>query len=181
MVDTDFYVPIEKQDRFAQIYDYNVTQERIIPFLDNHLGLNNYLTKPAFEYGGAGLVSTIDDYSKFALMLLGGGVYEGTRILGRKTVDFLTLDQLNEKQQSGFNWDTLKGYGYGNLMRVLKSKSQASTNGSIGEFGWDGWTGNYFFIDPEEKLLMLYMIQRTGMGTTDFTRKLRAIVYSSLN
>lgn len=181
MVDTDFYIPCEKQNRFAQIDEYNVEQGRLTPFLDNHLGLNNYLTPPDFESGGAGLVSTINDYSKFALMLLNGGVYEGTTILGRKTVDFLLQNQLDEKQGSNFQWDSLKGYGYGNLMRILKSKSEAATNGSIGEFGWDGWTGNYFFVDREEKLIMLYMIQRAGAGTTDFTRKLRAIVYSALD
>jgi len=181
MVDTDFYVPTEKQDRFAQIYEYNVEQRNLIPFLNNHLGLNNYLTPPTFESGGAGLVTTINDYSKFALMLLNGGIYEGTHILGRKTVDFLSQNQLDEAQQASFNWDSLKGYGYGNLMRVMISKSEASTNGSLGEFGWDGWTGNYFFVDPEEKLIMLYMIQKTDMGTTDFIRKLRAIVYSTLD
>ena len=181
MVDTDFYVPTEKLDRFAQIYEYNAEQGRLNPFLDNFLGLNNYLTPPAFESGGAGLVSTINDYSKFALMLLNGGAYEGARILGRKTVDFLTQNQLDEKQQASFQWDNLVGYGYGNLMRVLTNKSKAATNGSLGEFGWDGWTGNYFFVDPEEKLIMLYMIQKTQTGLTDFTRKLRAILYSSLD
>jgi CubicO group peptidase (beta-lactamase class C family) len=181
MVDTDFYVPAEKQHRFAQIYDFNAEQGSLKPFLDNHLGLNNYLTPPAFESAGAGLVSTIDDYSKFASMLLNGGQYKGTRILGRKTVAFLSQSQLDEKQQESFQWDSLKGYSYGNLMRVLESKSEAATNGSLGEFGWDGWTGNYFFIDPEEQLIMLYMIQKTNTGTTDFTRKLRAIVYSALD
>jgi CubicO group peptidase (beta-lactamase class C family) len=181
MVDTDFYVPAEKQYRFAQIYDYNAEQGSLKPFLDNHLGLNNYLTPPAFESAGAGLVSIIDDYSKFASMLLSGGQYKGARILGRKTVAFLSQSQLDEKQQESFQWDSLKGYGYGNLMRVLKSKSEAATNGSLGEFGWDGWTGNYFFIDPEEQLIMLYMIQKTNTGTTNFTRKLRALVYSALD
>lgn len=179
MVDTAFYVPEEKQHRFSEIYTYE--EGNLKPFLDNHLGLNNYLTPPAFESGGAGLVSTIDDYSKFALTLLNGGIYEGTRILSRKTVDFLKQNQLNEKQQATFQWDSLKGYGYGNLMRVLKDKSAAATNGSIGEFGWDGWTGNYFFVDPEENLIMLYMIQKINTGTTDFTRKLRALVYSALD
>lgn len=181
MDDTDFYVPSEKQHRFAQIYDYNADLGRLTPFLNNHLGLNNYLTPPAFESGGAGLVSTINDYGKFASMLLNRGIYQGTRILSRKTVDFLIQNQLNEKQLAGFQWDSIRGYGYGNLMRVLKNKSEAATNGSIGEFGWDGWTGNYFFVDPEENLVMIYMIQRTNMGTTDFTRKLRTIVYSSLD
>lgn len=180
MVDTDFYVPAEKQHRFAQIYEYNTEEGKLKPFLDNHLGLNNYLTPPAFESGGAGLVSTVEDYSKFASMLLNGGSYDGVRILGRKTVDFLTTIHLNEKQEESLQWDSLKGYSYGNLLRILKSKSDGATNGSIGEFGWDGWTGNYFCVDPEEKLILLYMIQRANTGCTDFTRKLRTIIYSSL-
>ncbi|WP_443663586.1 hypothetical protein [Clostridium sp.] len=78
-------------------------------------------------------MSTLDDYSKFTLMLLNRGIYDGARILGRKTVDFISQNQLDEKQEANFKWDTLKGYGYGNLMKVLKSKSEAATNGSIVE------------------------------------------------
>lgn len=181
MVDTDFYVPYEKQTRFAQVYEYDAMRGKLNPFLDNHLGLNNYLTSPAFESGGAGLVSTINDYSKFAMMLLNKGTYNDSRILGRKTVDFLTQAQLDKKQQATLQWDSLKGYSYGNLMRILNSKSEGATTGSLGEFGWDGWTGNYFCIDPEEKLIMIYMIQRAGGLGINLTRKLKAIMYSALD
>ena len=135
----------------------------------------DFTKKPGFESGGAGLVSTMNDYSKFALMLLNEGSYKGKRILGKKTVRFMKTPQLTNEQQITYNWDSVRGYSYGNLMRILTDQTKAATNASLGEYGWDGWTGNYFTIDPEEKIIFMYFIQRCNSGTTEVTRKLRAI------
>lgn len=180
MVDTGFYVPEEKRERFAQIYEYNYSKNCLEPFTGDFLAIFDYKTPPTFESGGAGLVSTVQDYSRFALMLANGGTLDGARILGRKTVDYLATPQLTREQALSYNWDALTGYSYGNLMRSLVDPAKAASNGSIGEYGWDGWTGNYFFIDPKEDLIMIYMIQRAfGTNPTMF-RKLRSIVYSAL-
>lgn len=180
MVDTGFYVPEEKQERFAQIYEYNYEKNCLEPFTGDFLAIFDQKTPPAFESGGAGLVSTVNDYSRFALMLANGGTLDGVRILGRKTVDYLATPQLTKEQAVTYNWDALTGYSYGNLMRCLVDPAKAASNGTIGEYGWDGWTGNYFFIDPKEELIMIYMIQR-GPGTNPtMFRKLRSIVYSAL-
>lgn len=175
MLDTDFYVPEDKLYRFAQNYIFDETQNKLIPYEGDNLSLMDFTKKPGFESGGAGLVSTMNDYSKFALMLLNEGAYKGKRILGKKTVRFMKTPQLTNEQQITFNWDSVRGYSYGNLMRILTDQAKAATNASLGEYGWDGWTGNYFTIDPEEKIIFMYFIQRCNSGTTEVTRKLRAI------
>jgi len=180
MKDTGFYVPEDKRDRFAKAYDYKPDEKKLVPFNGGFLSIYDYMTPPAFESGGAGLVSTVEDYSRFALMLANGGTYNGIRILGRKTVDFISSPQLTPKQEETFNWEQLAGYSYGNLMRVLVNPAKAASNGTVGEFGWDGWTGNYFFIDPKENLVMIYMVQRCFGTNSDLIRRLRSVIYSAL-
>lgn len=180
MKDTGFYVPEDKLERFSKAYDYNPEEKKLVPFNGGFLSIYDYLTPPAFESGGAGLVSTVEDYSRFALMLANGGSYNGARILGRKTVEFISSPQLTPKQEETYNWEQLVGYSYGNLMRVLVSPSRAGSNASVGEFGWDGWTGNYFLIDPRENLVMIYMVQRCYGTNPDLTRRLRSVIYSAL-
>lgn len=180
MNDTGFYIPAQKYDRLAQIYYYDEVEKKSKVFNDFHLLLTDYKKPPAFESGGAGLVSTLDDYIKFTSMLLGKGEYNGKRILGRKTVEYMTSDQLTEWQKPALYYGATKGYGYGNYLRVLTDKAAASTNASLGEYGWDGWTGDYVTISPEDNMIFLYFIQRCGAGCNETTRKLRQIVYGAL-
>lgn len=180
MKDTGFYVPQDKQDRFARIYDYIADEKKLVPFTDDFLAVFDYKTPPAFESGGAGMVSTITDYSHFASMLANCGEYNGTRILGHKTVEYIRTPQLTEEQLKAYNWDAMTGYSYGNLMRVMVDPAKACSNGTIGEFGWDGWCGNYVCIDPQEKLVMVYMVQRCGGSGPDYIRRLRSVLYGSL-
>lgn len=180
MNDTGFYIPCEKYDRLAQIYYHDESDGKLKVFNDLHLLLTDYKKPPAFESGGAGLVSTLDDYIKFTSMLLGKGEYNGKRILGRKTVEYMTQNQMTDWQMPALYYGATKGYGYGNYMRVLKDKAAASANGSLGEYGWDGWTGDYVTISPEDNMIFLYFIQRCGTGCNETTRKLRQIVYGAL-
>ena len=178
MVDTGFFVPEEKLDRFHAHYEY-VEGKGLTPFKDSHLG-EYYGEDVAFESGGAGLVSTIDDYSHFAMMMVNKGIYNGTRILGEKTVEFMSQDRLSEVQKVDYIWDSTRGYGYGCLMRVLIDQGQAHTLGDLGEYGWDGWTGNYVTMNPKENMVFLYFIQRAGAGFTPLARKLRDVTYANL-
>lgn len=180
MTDTGFYVPETKRERFAQFYRHIDEPNELKPHLERNLGMEGYFAPPAFESGGAGLVSTVQDYERFASMLLYGGSYQGRRILGRKTVEFMHTNQLKESQRKTLNWDSVQGYGYGNLMRILIDPVLAGSNADIGEFGWDGWCGTYFTIDPAADFLMLYFIQRCDTGCNATTRKLRAAAYSLL-
>ena len=178
MKDTGFYVPAEKLGRFAQSYE-PAEDGQLVPHIGSHLG-EYYKEDVAFESGGAGLVSTLDDYSHFASMLAHKGVYNGKQILGRKTVEFMTQNRLTEHQRRTLIWESVQGYGYGCLMRVLIDQGAAGSNASPGEFGWDGWTGNYVTMDSSEDLVFLYFIQRCGAGTTPAVRKLRMVTYAAL-
>lgn len=178
MTDTGFYVPEEKWSRFAPAYE-NWSSGAFKPLLSSHLG-EYYKSDVAFESGGAGMVSTINDYAKFAQMLLNGGKLGNVRILGKKTVEFMAQNHLTEAQKVDYTWDSTRGYGYGCLMRCLENLGVAGTNGSIGEFGWDGWTGNYVTINPADNMVLLFFIQRCGYGFGELTRKVRALTYGAL-
>lgn len=178
MRDTGFFVPKDKKDRLAQYYD--VSEHGVFtPHTDNHLG-EYFGEDVAFESGGAGLVSTLDDYSRFASMMVRGGEYNGKRILGNRTVAFMGQNRLDERQRVSLDWDSTRGYGYGCLMRVLTDQGAAGTVASPGEFGWDGWTGNYVSMNPAEELVILYFVQRCGADVLPTVRKLRMAVYAAL-
>ncbi len=179
MKDTDFFVPQEKIHRLVKTYETTNNNELIL-YTGNNLVINNKMDiKPAFESGGAGLVSTIDDIAKFTKMLRNNGEYNGKQLLKPKTITFLRSASLNENQQVAFNaWHTLSGHTYGNLMRVMTDQSQAGSLGTNGEYGWDGWLGAYFAHSPVDDLIILLMIQKKDAGTTSLTRKLRNIIFS---
>lgn len=178
MPDTGFFVPESKKGRLAQYYD--VTEGGIfVPHMDSHLG-EYFGEDVAFESGGAGLVSTLDDYSHFASMMIDGGIYKGRHILGRRTVEFMGQNRLNERQRASLDWDSTRGYGYGCLMRVLIDQGAAGTVASQGEYGWDGWTGNYVTMNPKEELIILYFVQRCGADVLSTVRKLRMTVYAAI-
>lgn len=179
MKDTAFYVPEEKQARLARAYRQN-EQGRLVPYEGCNLAIMNDMRIPnAFESGGAGLVSTIDDYANFARMLLAGGVFKGKRILAERTVQFLTNGSVSEQQRKGIElWTAMAGYTYGNLMRVMKEPGRAMSLGSEGEYGWDGWEGCYFANCPKEKLTILLMMQKTDSGVAPVVRRIRNLLFA---
>lgn len=172
MVDTGFFVPAEKRGRIATLYHINEgmkPEARMYP-----------TEKPAFESGGGGLFSTVRDYSRFAQMLLHGGTLEGERILGRKTIDLISTDHLTPAQQATHSWDTQRGYGYGLGVRVMTNPEVADINGSVGEWGWDGAFGNWFCVDPRERLTCVYLTTNLPGDHYRFIPKLMAGMYASL-
>lgn len=112
-----------------------------------------------YEAGGAGLYSTVNDYLKFSQMLANGGCYNGERIIGRKTIDLMRSNHLNEDQLKDYTNSYLTGYGYGLGVRTLMSTAEGHSNGSVGEFGWTGMLGTYVTIDPQEGFSVVYMHQ----------------------
>ncbi len=180
MNDTDFYVPAEKSARLAKVYDYS--ENGLAEVKTNHLGLRYERdTIPAFQSGGAGLCSTLDDYAKFASMLLNGGRHGGRRIMPEAAVRLLTCGgQLPRGKEKHLQecWSWMSGYTYGNLMRVCEDESRVMLFSSKGEYGWDGWLGAYFANFPEEKLTILMGTQKKDGGTFALTRKLRNLVLS---
>ena len=172
MKHTGFFVPEDQQDGIATLYhirDGMKPDDRKYPS-----------ARPAFESGGGGLFSTLEDYSRFARMLLHGGTLDGERILGRKTIDLIATDHLTEAQQATHSWDTQRGYGYGLGVRVMTNPEIAGINGSKGEWGWDGAFGNWFCIDPKENLTCVYLTTNLPGDHYRFIPRLMASMYASL-
>ena len=185
MKDTDFYVPDEKMDRYATAYNWNDGKLSdgkgyYTPYSGNNLGIRDDGRKNAFESGGAGIFSTIDDYANFARMLMNGGTFEGKEILTERAVKLMTGGKLQEQPQKDMTdcWTTLGGFSYGNLMRVMKDPQKSGMLARQGEYGWDGWLGPYFCNDPETGITFLMLTQRVDYATGCATRKLRNIVFS---
>ncbi len=156
MVDTAFQVAPAKSWRFVE------------PFDDDKKGLILQYTDPLkpvkFEAGGQGLTSTVMDYARFAHMLLGGGSLGSARILGRKTVELMTTDHVGSAFDRGPFYLPGQSHGYGLLGAVRTDGPRAPTalnpmDGSVGEFYWAGYAGTYFWVDPKEELVGVYMMQ----------------------
>ena len=183
MKDTAFWVPAEKQSRLAKAYE-TVTAEdgskSMQLYTGNNLAVRNDMAKPpAYEAGGAGLVSTLDDYMKFAQMLMQGGSLNGVRVLSEKTTKYFTSPELMPVSQKVFSeWVGLDGYSYGNLMRVCKNPAQCGYLAMQDEYGWDGWLGMYFANFPNEGMTILMGTQKKDAGTFALTRKLRNVILS---
>ncbi len=181
MYDTGFYVPKEKQDRLAKVYAQ--TQDGLKEYHYNNLLINLKMEhEPGFQSGGAGLCSTLDDYSHFAKMLLNKGEYKGKQVLQQGTVRYFTEATAEDggPQEAIKYWDGMNGFTYANLLRIMKEPGKSMTECSKGEYGWDGWLGPYFINDPAHNITILHMLQRTDSGTTSFMRRIRNVVYAAV-
>lgn len=183
MTETGFSVSECDEKRLLPFYSRSGPNRTLKPSSELDLyWMNNAanFAQPMFESGGAGLYSTTRDYMHFARMLLNKGSYKKERIISKKTIEFMAQDNLTDAQKKWVFFDNMYGYGYGNFLRVMTHLPTASSNGSIGEYGWDGLPGTYFFIDPKEDLLMVYMQQIKDGADQHLRRKMRQIIYSSL-
>jgi len=152
MEDTGFYVTEAKHGRFAQLYSPDENGGLVLPDSEN---INTYTEKPAQFSGGGGLVSTIDDYMRFCQMLLNGGEFNGVRLLSPKTIDLITADHLGLVQEQGLG----NGYSFGLGFAVADDLAMMGFPGTEGEYNWGGAAGTRFWIDPEEEMIGIYMIQ----------------------
>ena len=178
MRDTDFWVPAEKRDRLVTCY--RRVPGGLEPFNSLHLAVGQYDRAPAFESGGAGLVSTLDDYAAFASMLLQEGKYDGRRILSPAAVRFMTAPRLSPEVRRNL-WDSLCGYNYGCLVRVCDRPGSCAIFNEEGEYGWDGWLGTYFANIPGQRITFLLNQNAPDTGTAGVTRKCRNILASVLS
>ena len=88
--------------------------------------------------------------------------------------------KLTEEQKKYMTWDSLRGHGYGNFMRVAENEGMTMSLTPKGEYGWDGWLGTYFCVSPEDKAVLMFFVQRIDAGTTDYTRKFRSMAYAAM-
>jgi CubicO group peptidase (beta-lactamase class C family) len=150
--------------------------------LTKTIGLRDEYHKPdaILESGGAGLYSTIRDYLRFTQMLANGGQLDGAKIIGRKTIDLMRRNQLNDTQLKDFTNSYLAGYGYGLGVRTMMDPAAGNDNGSIGEFGWTGYAGTWTAIDPSEGFSVVYMHQLEPNMEEYIHHRIRATAYGCL-
>jgi CubicO group peptidase (beta-lactamase class C family) len=171
MTETAFHTGSENADRLAEAFATD-------PWNGDKVQLFNMLDKPAMESGGGGLVSTTMDYARFCQMLLNGGMLDGNRIIGRKTLDLMASDHLgpNVKLQSHL---VPAGHSFGLGFAVRTAQGMAPFAGSLGQFFWSGMAGTFFWIDPKEELFAVFMSQ--GPGQREYFRTLlRSLVYAAV-
>ena len=178
MEDTGFWVPESKRERFVTCYERG--ENGLTPWTGMNLACGVYDRDPAFESGGAGLVSTLEDYSHFADMMLCGGVWNGKRILSPASVKFLTTPQLSDDVRKDL-WDSLNGYSYGKLCRVCVEPEKVAGLALQGEYGWDGWLGSYYSNFPNEGMTLLSMQNTTNTGTSTVVRKVRNALFAAIS
>jgi CubicO group peptidase (beta-lactamase class C family) len=157
MVDTDFYIPLDKRDRLATVYRVGKTGAlEPVPF-------KLYDEPPAFTGGGGGLVSTVDDYLKFIRLLMNKGELDGVRLARPETIDLMLTNRLTPEQRQipfmGLPFWMGQGFGLG-LSIVDDAEKQAWMGASAnGAFSWPGAFGTWWRGDPANNLIMIYMIQ----------------------
>jgi CubicO group peptidase (beta-lactamase class C family) len=158
MDDTGFSVPTEKIDRLPIEYGTNF-QTGETEIYDQAEG-GQWSQPPAFPSGGAGLVSTADDYLAFSEMMLNKGTYGGKRILSRPSVETMTTDQLTPAQKaiSGLSSDFFATHGWGFCLAVNTQRNDVFA--TPGRYGWDGGFGTVWYADPREEMTTILMTQR---------------------
>ncbi len=146
---------------------------------------SRYLQPPSFISGGGGLVSTAADYLRFCRMLLNGGTLDGTRLLSPKTIELMTANhlpggkELPDLSVSLFSEASYSGVGFGLGFAVTTDPARTLVPGSQGDFSWGGMASTYFWIDPREQLIVIFMTQLIPSTLYNLRRELRTLVYSA--
>ncbi|MDM3870062.1 serine hydrolase [Porticoccus sp. W117] len=175
MHDTHFYLPKSKKARLAVVYSSTDKDDiERAPNPGTHIGQGAYLNGPRKSFsGGAGLLSTAMDYSRYLQMLLNGGELDGKRILSPKTVELMTVNHLDGLP---FN----KGNGFGLGFYVTHDLGASGELGSVGQYGWGGAYFTTYWVDPREELLVVFMTQLVPAKGVDAHQKLRSLVYQAI-
>ncbi|KKI17414.1 serine hydrolase [Sphingomonas sp. ABOLG] len=183
MNDTGFTVPSEKLDRLVDCYTLAPGKGRVM--FDR--AEESMWSKPfTLVSGGGGLVSTALDYQRFCQMCLNGGTLDGVRILGRKTIDLMTQNHLpngadlSSMSRSLFSETQNAGTGFGLGFAVTIDTARSMMPGSVGEYYWGGMFSTAFFIDPVERLTMVFMTQLSPSMIYPIRRELKTMIYSAL-
>jgi len=175
MRDTAFTVPAAATARYARALALD-------PLTRQPQTLRDGTTPHKFDCGGGCAVSTAADYLRFAQMLLNGGELDGVRVLSRKSVEYMTSDHLGpEVDLSKLNdYPNIRGYGFGLGVAVRRSAGRGGMPSSAGEFHWAGSTGTYFWVDPAEELVTVFMAHAPGAIRYYHRQLLHALVSQAL-
>jgi len=156
MRDTSFQLSAKKLDRLPVLYRFN-PQTKTLDVVDDAKS-SSWLTEPAFESGGGGLVSTIDDHFAFSQMMLNKGKHGRERILSRASVELMTSDQLTPEHRAGSEifFGDYRSWGLGMAVEIRRREIY----GTPGRFGWDGGFGTSAYTDPAERMIGILFTQR---------------------
>ena len=183
MKDAGFYVPAEKRSRFVTLYITGPNGELVA---DSAPGMaNNYTEQPTMPSGGGGMVSTAEDYYRFAQMLGNGGELNGVRILAPSSVKLMASNHVPSELltgQYGIGLQTMRpGLGYGYNCAVEFDPPEANLPDGKGTFFWDGAAGTWFWVDPTNDIVFIGMIQRRlGPQGPNLEYESRPVVYQAL-
>ena len=183
MIDTGFLVPQDKIHRFTSTYILN--ESGALEVTDPAQN-SPYQKERLFLSGGGGLVSTTDDYQRFVDMLSNEGAADGNQIIGRRTLELMTMNHLpqgkllNEVGRSTFSETALAGMGFGLGFSVLMDPAANAGLGTIGEFAWGGAASTRFWVDPVEKISCIFMTQFMPSGYYPIRRELTTSVYQAI-
>ncbi len=182
MVDTAFWVAPEKLPRLAA--NYIRGPDKKLQMLDDPSN-STYSREPSFISGGGGLTSTTADYLRFAEMLRRGGEVDGERIIGPRTLDLMTSNHLPGGRNLAscaiglFSETKYEGIGFGLGFAMTLDKVMAGLP-CEGEYYWGGAASTYFWVDPTEDMVAIFMTQIMPSTTFDFRGQLKDIVYSAI-
>ena len=195
MKDTSFFVPESKKDRFTSLYAYPGDLRELIPGMKGKIpedllmikiddrSYSPYLDKATVFDGGSGLVSSTEDYLKFAQMLLNGGKLGDQRILSRKSVELLSSNHLQKEvlSRTGSDNDFVsEGIGFGITVGVITDTGLTGQYGSNGMYFWGGAASTIFWIDPKEELVAVTMTQLLA-SPWPLRETFSALVYQSID
>ena len=164
-------------ERMARQYTYDEDKGKLIPS-DNSV---SFVFGSHYDSGGAGLISTVLDYGKFAAAMANGGVgMNGNRILSPGTIDLMRADAMKGKMMKYFDYMHLYGYSYGLGVRTMVDTAAGGSPGSVGEFGWAGAAGAHVLIDPDRNLAAFYCQHMLNSQEEYFAPRFRNTVYSCI-
>jgi len=182
MSHTGYYVPPEKREKFAALYDWN-TDGSFTRQSDETAFKANTVHRPLTR-GGAGLTSTLDDYSRFARMLLNGGELDGVRILQQPTVRMMSTNQLDPAvtDRIWLNLDKGEvGFGIDLAVRLDPPRKSGAKAGEVGEFFWDGAANTLFWVDPKNRLTAVLFTQYQQFGKVPLHKAFRDAIYQGVD
>jgi len=192
-MENTYYHNDKIRDKMAEQYSFEVDEEQDIVKMQmsDNSSLGGRIVKieknarhvlgEEYDSGGAGITTSIEDYSKFVSALANGGVgANGERIIASGTIDLLRTNQLSDDLMKTFSRAQYLGYGYGLGVRTLVSKAKSGTTGNIGEFGWGGAAGSTVLVDPDIGLSVFYAHHMLNPQERYYQPRLRNVVYTCL-
>jgi CubicO group peptidase (beta-lactamase class C family) len=182
MKDTYFYLPKEKQSRLVPIYGYDANKNLQMLANDPLVSNSDYPKSADIGHyaGGGGLSSTAMDYAIFIQTLMNNGIYNGKRILGRKTIEVMTADQMISLNQQGKGYSSKPGDTFCLGFSLRTDQGRSINSKSPGTYEWGGYFTTKFFIDPKEDLIFVGMMQIHNFQHGEFFDRVAAILYSAI-